>query len=160
MRISRHQLWMDMAEVLTRRSTCYRGNVGCMIIKNNDILSCGYNGAAAGEEHCLGNMCPTFPETGSCMKSDHAEKNAIARALAKLRLGQLDGCIMYCTSSPCVDCAKKIALSHLSCFIYRNSYRDATGLKYLMEKPFPLIYRLTPSGYLINERTGALEDAA
>lgn len=159
MRISRHQLWMDMAEVLTRRSTCYRGNVGAIIVKNNDILSVGYNGAPEGEEHCLGNECPLYPETGGCMKADHAEKNALIRALAKLRMGQLEGCIMYCTSSPCIECAKRIKLSHLRCFIYRNSYRDSTGLKLLLEGTGVLVYRLTPSGYLINERSGMLEDA-
>lgn len=152
-------MFMEVAEVASKRSTCYRGNVGCVIAKNNDVLSLAYNGAPEGEEHCLGNECPLYSETGGCMKADHAEKNAIKRALGKLRMGQLDGCIMYCTSSPCKDCAERIKLSRLHCFIYRNSYRDPTGMQALKAVDYLLIYRLTPSGYLINERTGMLEDA-
>lgn len=159
MRISRHQLWMDMAEVLTRRSTCYRGNVGAIIVKEKDILSCGYNGPPAGEEHCLGNECPTYSENGGCMKSDHAEKNAIGRALGKLRKADLGDCIMYCTSAPCLECAQRIEMSRIRCFIYRNSYRNQEGLNFLRGAAYVLVYRLTPSGYLINEKTGMLEDA-
>lgn len=157
MRISRHQLWMDMAEVLTRRSTCYRGNVGALLVTNEGILAEGYNGAASGQEHCQGNLCPL--QEGSCMKSDHAERNVIMRAKAKVKRMFLDECTLYCTSAPCKSCAALILASRIQCVFFRNYYKTSEGLDLLKYSERPLIYRLTPSGYLINERTGALEDA-
>lgn len=162
MRISRHQMFMDMAEVLTRRSTCYRGNVGALLTNKHGILAEGYNGPASGAEHCQGNLCPL--EEGSCMRSDHAERNAILRAKTKTKHMFLDDCTLYCTSAPCKPCAQLILASRIGCVFFRNYYKTPDGLNLLLntvrENPDrPLIYRLTPSGYLINERTGMLEDA-
>lgn len=160
MRISRHQLWMGMCEVLAQRSTCYRGNNGSMVIHNNDVLAVGYNGAAAGEEHCLGNQCPIFPETGGCMKSDHAERNAILRACTKSKRTHLEGCLLYSTSCPCADCADRIVKSRVSVVIFRHPYRNERGLVMLRQaESVRSLYRLTASGYLVNERTGVIEDA-
>lgn len=146
-----------MAEVLTRRSTCYRGNVGALLVTREGILAEGYNGPASGQEHCQGNSCPL--QEGSCMRSDHAERNAIVRAKAKTKSLFLDECTLYCTSAPCKPCASLILGSRIRCVFFRNYYRTSEGLDLLKYHDRPVIYRLTPSGYLINERTGALEDA-
>lgn len=159
MRITRHQMFMDMCEVLARRSTCYRGNTGAIITQNNDVLSCSYNGPPTGEEHCRGNLCETYPETGGCMRSDHAEKNAIGRALGKTRRTYLNNCILYTLSAPCRECAERIKLAEIKCVVYRHPYRNTDGLQELLAEQPIRIYRLTQSGYLINERTGQIEDA-
>lgn len=157
MRISRHQLWMGMAEVLTRRSTCYRGNVGAILVSDNDVVSCGYNGPAAGRDHCQGNECPLAE--GSCTRSYHAEYNALMRAAAKTQRTWLDNCTLYCTSAPCRPCAELIVASKVACVFFRNYYKTPDGLDLLKSEKQPLLYRLTPSGYKVNERTGVIEDA-
>lgn len=158
MRISRHQMYMDMAEVLTRRSTCYRGNVGALLVTKDGILSEGYNGPPAGHEHCQGNRCPLME--GSCSRSDHAELNALIRARSKRpRQKSLNDCILYCTSAPCKSCAELILSAGINSVFFRNYYKTSEGLDFLRAAERPLIYRLTPSGYLVNERTGRIEDA-
>jgi hypothetical protein len=57
MRITRPQLWMGMAEIAAQRATCFRGSCGAILVKDNDVVSIGYNGPPSGEEHCQGNDC-------------------------------------------------------------------------------------------------------
>lgn len=159
MRITRHQMFIDMCEVLARRSTCYRGNTGAIIVQNNDILSAGYNGPPSGEEHCKGNLCEIYPETGGCMRSEHAEKNAIGRAMGKTRKTYLSDCTLYSLAAPCRVCAERIKKVEIKTVIYRYPYRTADGIAELLVERHINLYRLTQSGYLINERTGQIEDA-
>lgn len=154
MRISREDMFMSMAEVAARRSTCSRGNVGAIVVRNNDAVSIGYNGPRSGEIHCTGTSCELSP-TGGCLRSVHAECNAIERAMDKVEVS-LGGCDLYCTYSPCLECAKKIVNNYVSRFFYRYSYRDPNGLDYLKLTEEMKIYRVTPSGFIIDARTGEL----
>ena len=157
MRIPRELMWMDMCEVAARRSTCYRGNVGAMVIHNNDVVSTGYNGPPSGHRHCDGPKCGKN-EYGGCLRSDHAEKNAITRAIGKLRVSDLGGMHLYCTSAPCLECAKLIEGSHVGRMYFRNFYRDPTGLNHLLslERNYPILYRVMPSGVIIHQKTGQI----
>ena len=74
MRIGRHQLFINIAREMAKRSTCFRLNVGAVVTSENNLVSCGYNGAAPGEPHCQGNDCPLSDE-GGCISSLHAESN-------------------------------------------------------------------------------------
>ncbi len=156
MRISRKQLWMGMAELAAKRSTCYRGNVGCVIIHNNVPISIGYNGPPSGDHHCKGTTCETTTE-GGCLRSVHAEDNALQRMPAAFtRLTRVD---MYVTSSPCEFCAEKIIDSHrISRVFYQSPYRIKTGIEILNESEVE-VYRFSPSGYLVNEKTGEVLEA-
>lgn len=153
MRISRPQMWMDVAEVAARRATCFRGNVGALVVKDNDVLAIGYNGPPSGQAHCVGT-CPVG-DTGGCVRSDHAEKNAINRATTKLGAGsKLHHCDVYCTYSPCLKCAEIIFNNYTNRFFYRYSYRDPAGLQYLLDSTESMgIYRVTPAGFIISERS-------
>lgn len=156
MRISRPVMWMEACEVWAKRSTCYRGNIGAMVIKDNDIVSQGYNGPPAGEEHCIGNECPLI--LGGCSRSVHAEWNAISRACKKLNKDILSGYHLYCTSAPCRDCAEFIKAADIKAIYYRHPYRNIEGVKLLLGSPFTHVYRVTPAGFIIDERTGKIVD--
>jgi dCMP deaminase len=153
MRITRPQLWMGMAEIAAQRATCFRGSCGAILVKDNDVVSIGYNGPPSGEEHCQGNDCVLTP-TGGCVRSLHAEFNAITKGAKKLRT--LSMCDLYCTYSPCAECAQLIANSHLQAFFFRYAYRDNSGLNYLAHHHGLSLFRITPSGFIINVRTGEL----
>lgn len=167
MRISRFHMFLNIAEVAATRSTCSRANVGALVVKDNDIVSIGYNGPASGEPHCIGSGCAVG---GKCVRSIHAEKNAVDRAIRKLNQQRKrmtsqeirdfggDGMArsdVYCTYSPCIDCARMIFNNYVGRFFYRYSYRDPEGLKFLIANaPSMGIYRITPSGIIISERSG------
>lgn len=153
MRISRPQMFMEMAEVASRRATCLRGNIGAILTYKNDVISMGYNGPPSGEDHCYGNSCPLH--NSGCTRSLHAEKNAWDRALLKMPHLQCMLMDMYCTSAPCPSCASLVGVSR---FFYRYPYRlMAEGIDRLHAKGTS-VYRILQSGSVIREKTGEIID--
>lgn len=144
-------MFMQIAEVASRRSTCFRRNVGAVIVSNKNIISIGYNGPPSGEPHCTGNGCTT---NGVCTRAVHAEINALDRSgkgtYSPSRLWS-----MYCTESPCPYCAKAIVDSNIGEVFYLNQYRLVEGIDVLM-KGGVMVWRMTPSGYITNYKTGEL----
>lgn len=150
MRIPRHMLYMKIARCMSERSTCHRLNVGAVITLDHNIVSCGYNGPPAGEEHCRGNDCPLNSATGGCTRSFHAERNALERVVA-LRRGDYR---LYVTHSPCSDCARNVVefteLIDLKEVFYEVEYRDTEPIRFLIDSGIG-VFRVTPSGYLIDK---------
>lgn len=143
-------MFMQIAEVASRRSTCFRRNVGAVIVANKNIISIGYNGPLSGEPHCTGNGCAD-PVRG-CTRAIHAEINALDRAE---RPSPQASWSMYCTESPCPICAEAIVDSLVCEVFYLNQYRIIEGIDVLI-KGGVMVWRMTPSGYIINYRTGKL----
>lgn len=155
MRISRHQLFMGIAELAAKRSTCFRGNVGAVIVVDNNPVAIGYNGPPSGEPHCQGNDCPLT--NGGCSRSIHAEDNALARASVYVYGPYLAD--LYVTSSPCHGCAARIIQSHMIRRVfYQSPYRITTGIEELIHENID-VYRFSPSGYLVEEKTGRVLEA-
>ena len=153
MRITRHQMFLEMARTASKRSTCFRGNVGAIVVHDNRVISIGYNGAPAGEDHCLGNTCP-MKEDGGCLKSIHAEKNA----LNAIPIGVFGKPLsLYCTHSPCSPCAIAILQSSISNFYYEQEYRVTLGKEELISLGVG-VYRVVPSGFIVDQRTNRLVD--
>ena len=107
------EYFMEIAQAVARRATCDRGRSGCVIVRNKQILVTGYVGAPAGLPHCdeVGHQIKTVThEDGHvsqhCMRTTHAEKNAIVQA-AKLGV-PIEGATLYCKMTPCATCAKMI----------------------------------------------------
>ena len=145
-RISRQCLFMEIAHVVSKRSTCFRLNVGAIIVGNNNVLSMGYNGRPAGHEHCQGASCPG---RFSCKETTHAERNAIDRLPYGLdpRGKELD---LYCTDSPCQDCAELIARSGIiGRVFFARPYRITESLDWLLTQGIDA-YQVMPSGYVVN----------
>lgn len=145
-RISRDTMFTMICQVVAQRSTCWRSQVGAVIVKEGRVVSMGYNGPVSGMPACedLPNVleCPTkesflqwkedhplMCQGAGCTRSLHAETNAIAFAA---RAGvSVEGCTMYCTMSPCINCAKVIVNSGIKKLVYMEEYRDTTGLDLL-----------------------------
>jgi dCMP deaminase len=151
-RITRDMMFMEMAETAAKRSACYRAGVGCIITKDNVPISIGYNGPASGEPHCEGQDCEVSVG-GGCIRSIHAEKNAINRM--KL-IAPREKLVMYCIYSPCEHCSPLIIHSGISRFVFRHQYRDSTPIERLIRNNIT-VQKLTTSGFLINQDTKKLE---
>lgn len=154
MRISRHQMWMGMASLAAQRSTCYRGNVGCVIVRDDrDVMAIGYNGPPSGDDHCKGNDCETNAD-GGCRRSIHAEENALRRLPHNLMLAHDTQLDLYVTSNPCPSCAERIVeYGHIQRVFYQSPYRIKAGIPILNAGKIQVL-RLSPSGYLVDEETG------
>ena len=87
--------FIQIAKEVASRSTCPRGSIGAVIVRDNRIISTGYNGAPSGEEHCEDAGCQI--ENEHCQRTVHAETNAIAYA-AKDGIS-LDGATLYVTDA-------------------------------------------------------------
>lgn len=152
-RISRHQMWMEMAEVAAKRSTCGRANNGALLVRGNNVLSIGYNGPASGEEHCQGRYCEQHPG-GGCKRSLHAEANAIKRCALPV-----EGATLYCTMLPCNVCADLCRIYGVREIYYRHPYRDVSSLSSLWQHGIKT-YRVTQNGEIIDDRTYTFIDSA
>ena len=104
--IKRRQSWHDyflgQATLVATRATCDRLNVGCIIVRDNRQMVSGYNGSPEGEDHC--DEVGHWMVDGHCIRTTHAEANAIAQA-AKYGVA-LDNTECYLTHTPCYTCAK------------------------------------------------------
>ena len=128
-RVSKRNYYLDIAQTVLERATCLRRVYGAIIVKNDEIISTGYNGAPAGIKSCF--------EKGECMRrrlgipsgtrhelcyAIHAEQNAIIQA-AKLGIS-IEGATMYCTHQPCVVCSKILINAGIKRIVYANPYPD------------------------------------
>jgi len=126
------QLYMDWASRTAELSHARRLQVGAVIVKDDSVISYGYNGMPAGWD----NNCEEetrYEDGGVTLKTKpevlHAESNAIAK-LAKSTNSGL-GATMFVTHAPCMECAKLIYQSGISNVLYRDAYRDASGITFL-----------------------------
>lgn len=116
-----HISMMEIAKLMSENSKCKRAKVGCIITKDNRIISSGYNGAFY-NKNC--NKCEP-----ACKNSIHAESNAILYA-AKNGI-ELSGGTLYTTYSPCIKCAQQIAMVGITNVFYEIEYRLSDGIQFL-----------------------------
>tara|TARA_B110000902_G_scaffold14855_1_gene17591 strand:+ start:796 stop:1308 length:513 start_codon:yes stop_codon:yes gene_type:complete len=154
-RISVDKIYMQIAYQVSKLSYAERRKVGCVIVKDNQIISVGYNGTPHGfnntceeddnrfyenPDHALDLIEQGFTcDNGCCHKSNsitkrevlHAESNALMK-IAKSTLTSKES-VLYTTTSPCFECAKLIIQSGVSKVYYCEDYRDMSGIE-LLEK--------------------------
>lgn len=128
-RISRPELFMEMAELMAKRSTCTRAQVGCVITKDDRIVCTGYNGAPSGMPHCTDVGCEG---TEGCERCLHAEAAAISFAASKGIA--LEDTVMYVTHAPCYSCAKLIINAGINMVWFLHPYRDQRGMQLLLDQ--------------------------
>lgn len=129
--------YMKTAEIFAGLSSARRLHVGAIIVKDDRIISIGYNGMPAGwDNNCEDEITPTLPYLqgdSPVLKTKpevlHAETNAISKLARSNEAG--DNSIMFCTHAPCLDCAKLIYQSGINSVYYRNSYRSDVGIEFL-----------------------------
>lgn len=133
------EYFMAITEVVGTRGTCDRGRAGCVIVKDKRILATGYVGAPAGLTHCdqAGHeMHKVVHEDGSetihCIRTTHAEQNAIAHAA---RVGiALDGATLYCKMTPCYTCAKIILNAGIKRIVVQKDYHASKQSKRIFKE--------------------------
>ena len=121
----KHKLaYMKCAEAFAECSNATRLKVGSVIVKDNRIISCGYNAHA---EH-IDDSCE-LPDGTTDPRIRHSEKNAL---MGLIRSNQSAiGAVLFCTHACCKFCAIDIVDAGISKVYYRNQYRDNSGLEYL-----------------------------
>jgi dCMP deaminase len=130
--------FMDVAERFGQLSSCNRLHVGAIIVKEDRIVSIGYNGMPAGWDNECEIYTGTFtndgqPTDASMYKTKpevlHAESNAIAKLARSSESG--DGASIFVTHQPCIDCAKLIYQSGIEKVFYKHPYRNEDGVNFL-----------------------------
>jgi dCMP deaminase len=113
----------------SKLSHARRLQVGCVIVKDNRIISIGYNGMPSG----WSNECETADEYGfrpvTRPEVLHAETNAISKVARATE--SAENAVLYTTCAPCLECAKLIYQSGISRVVYGHDYRDDSGLTFL-----------------------------
>jgi dCMP deaminase len=137
-------MFMEIASVVAKRSTCHRLNVGCVIAVNNRIISIGYNGPPPGEPHCH-SSCPG--RFDGCVRSLHAEYNAMT--FMPPYMGDKD---LYVTDSPCLDCARVMTQHGIKRVFFEKPYRNIEAIEYLYENRIHS-YQVMPSGHVLDWHT-------
>lgn len=127
--------YMNIAFMVSGRSTCLRRKVGAVAVKDRRILATGYNGAPSSLEHCLDIGClrdemhiPSGQRHEIC-RAIHAEQNVIIQAA--LYGMNIAGSTLYCTHQPCVLCTKMLINCRISEIFYASEYPDELALKML-----------------------------
>jgi dCMP deaminase len=119
---------MDWAHRAAQLSHARRLNVGAVIVKDDTVISYGYNGMPAGWD----NNCEHILQDGTLKTNPevlHAESNAIAKLARSTNSGL--GADMFVTHSPCLGCAKLIYQSGIRRVFYAEDYRDDSGIQFL-----------------------------
>ena len=126
--------FMDTAERFAQLSSAKRLHVGAVVVKDNRIISIGYNGMPSGWTNECEEIVHRIAEEPILRTKDeviHAEANAISKLAKSGDSG--DKADLFCTHAPCVHCAKMIYGAGIKKVYYRNSYRDEAGLDFLQK---------------------------
>jgi dCMP deaminase len=133
--------YMDVAESFAKLSSAVRLQVGAIVVKDDRIISIGYNGMPTGWDNCCEDIIRSdevgFQVTKTKAEVLHAETNAIAK-LAKSSESGL-GAAMFVTHAPCIDCAKIVYQSGIDTVYYKNDYRSTQGLEFLTKSKVDVI---------------------
>ena len=124
--------FMDTAERFAQLSSAKRLKVGAVVVKDNRIISIGYNGMPSGWTNDCEDVIQHSDDTTSLTTKDeviHAESNAIIKLARDGESG--NNSAMFCTHAPCIHCAKLIYGAGVNTVYYRDTYRDTNGIDFL-----------------------------
>ena len=127
------QYFMQIAHVVSGRSTCLHHRVGAVLARDGRILTTGYNGAPSNRGHCLDIGClrdnvPSGTRHELC-RAVHAEQNVIIQA--GLHGVSTIGATLYCTHQPCILCAKMLVNAKIAEVVFEEAYPDESALSLL-----------------------------
>ncbi len=135
-RISYDDYFLEIAGVVAKRSTCRRvpDGIGAVLVRDNRILTTGYCGSVRGQPHCVdaGVGCLIDEKTGGCVRTIHAEVNAVLQAAH--HGVRIDGATLYTTMSPCWDCFKAVVGGGIRRIVYIVEYRIVGRQREFAEK--------------------------
>jgi dCMP deaminase len=124
---------MKVAEEYSKLSSAKRLKVGAIVVKDNRVISIGYNGTPSGWDNECEEVIKVYENGKQELKTKpeviHAEANAIAKLARSNESGQ--GASIFLTHAPCMECSKLIFTSGITKVYYKNEYRDSSGLDFL-----------------------------
>lgn len=120
-----HKTYIDICKKIASHSKCKRKKVGCILVKDNRIISIGYNGTPS-------KFCNECEKNNKTLPSViHAESNALMKCAKSFESS--NGAYLYCTLSPCYDCSKLIIQAGIKKVYFAEYYSDVSGLKILKQ---------------------------
>ncbi len=141
------EYFLQMTQLISRRSTCLRRRVGAVVVRDKRILATGYNGAPKGLAHCLDMGClrdklkiPSGERHELC-RALHAEQNALIQA--SLYGISLKDATLYATNQPCIICAKMLINAGIKEVVIRDGYPDKMAMDFFKQAKIK-IRRLSP----------------
>lgn len=131
------EYFIELAQLVSRRSTCIRRHVGAVLVKDKKILATGYNGAPSGLKHCIDIGCirerlniPSGERHELC-RGLHAEQNALIQAA--LYGVSVRESILYSTNQPCIICSKMLINAGIREIVIAEGYPDKMAMEFLKE---------------------------
>jgi len=143
------EIFMEQAQLMARRSTCLRRQVGAVLVRDHRAIASGYNGPPSGLPHC--------DERGGCLREQlgvpsghrqeicralHAEQNVILQLAITGLSGK--GTTLYVTHFPCFTCAKLLVQLGVRRIIYAFGYPDHFSMDLLDEAGVEIVEAATP----------------
>jgi len=135
--------YIDVAERFAQLSSAKRLQVGAIVVKDDRIISIGYNGMPSGwdntcEYEVLGDLGSLEKELKTKPEVLHAEANALTKLAGSNESGR--EATLFCTHAPCMDCAKLIYQTGIATVYYKNEYRSTQGLEFLIKSGVKVIH--------------------
>ncbi len=130
------ELYSDIAERVSKLSSARRLQVGAIVVRDDRIISIGYNGMPAGWD----NNCEHLQEDGTLKTRPevlHAEMNALMKLARSYESGL--GADLFITHSPCMECAKGIYQAGINRVYYSQQYRSREGIQFLKQSNIEVI---------------------
>lgn len=131
------EYFLGIADLVSKRSTCLRRRVGAVLVRDKRILATGYNGAPSRITHCSVTGClreklkiPSGERHELC-RGLHGEQNAFLQAA--LHGTSLKDASLYCTTQPCIICAKMIINAGIKEVVIKSGYPDKMAREFLRE---------------------------
>jgi len=141
------EYFLEIAKLVASRSTCLRRQVGAVFVRDKRMLATGYNGAPSGLKHCEEVGCirerEGIPpgERHELCRGIHAEQNAILQA-AQFGISLRDS-MLYCTTQPCVLCAKMLINTGIKRMVVLGGYPDSLAREMLKEARVDIVVKGT-----------------
>jgi len=135
--------YIDVAERFAQLSSAKRLQVGAIVVKDDRIISIGYNGMPSGwdntcEYEVMGDLGSLEKELKTKPEVLHAEANALTKLAGSNESGR--EATLFCTHAPCMDCAKLIYQTGVATVYYKNEYRSTQGLEFLIKSGVKVIH--------------------
>jgi dCMP deaminase len=131
------EYFLELAHLVSKRTTCFRRQVGAVLVKDKKILATGYNGAPSGLRHCIDIGClreklkiPSGQRHELC-RGLHAEQNVLLQA-ALYGISTKDS-VLYITNQPCIICAKMLINAGVKEIVASSGYPDKMAQDFLKE---------------------------
>ena len=128
------EYFLEIASLVSCRSTCLRRKIGAIIVKDKRILATGYNGAPRGLPHCSRTGClreklkvPSGERHELC-RGLHAEQNALLQA--SLHGVSVKDSVLYCMTQPCIICAKMLINAGIKEVVITSGYPDKMSMDF------------------------------